>query len=181
MEAADCRATPGSLADRELSPQALSDDLAFSYYAEVCMESCMRACIIIIRYFPLAEREFSPQVLSTAGLDDQRAGRASWSGRSVGRARLEDAWTPSIFNDGRATIRKREEFDWTVRARPERLSALSVSHSKSILYGAFVWVRRALNSPKRRFPAPPGSTARTSPATAASAPSTPAARRARSP
>jgi hypothetical protein len=33
----------------------------------------------------------------------------------------------------------------TARARPGRLSALSVLHSKSIFYGAFVWVRRALN------------------------------------
>jgi hypothetical protein len=41
----------------------------------------------------------------------------------------------------------------TVRARLGRLSALSVSVSKSGLYGAFVWVRRALNRPKRRFPA----------------------------
>ena len=44
----------------------------------------------------------------------------------------------------------------TVRARPGRLSALSVFHSKSILYGACVWERRALNSPKRRFPARAG-------------------------
>ena len=29
---------------------------------------------------------------------------------------------------------------------PGRLSALSVFHSKSVLYGAFVWARRALNS-----------------------------------
>jgi hypothetical protein len=35
-----------------------------------------------------------------------------------------------------------------VRARPGRLSALSISHSKSGLYGAFVWARRALNSQK---------------------------------
>ena len=41
-----------------------------------------------------------------------------------------------------------------VRARPGRLSGLSVSHSKSVLYGAFVWARRALSSQKRRFPAP---------------------------
>ena len=40
----------------------------------------------------------------------------------------------------------------TVRAR-RGLSSLSVFHSKSVLYGAFVWVRRALSSPKRRFPA----------------------------
>jgi hypothetical protein len=32
-------------------------------------------------------------------------------------------------------------------------SAFSVSHSKSVLHGAFVWARRALNRPKRRFPA----------------------------
>ena len=35
----------------------------------------------------------------------------------------------------------------------KRLSALSVFHSKSILYGVFVWARRALNSQKWRFPA----------------------------
>ena len=34
----------------------------------------------------------------------------------------------------------------TVRARPGRLSALSVLHRKSVLYGAFVWARLALNS-----------------------------------
>jgi hypothetical protein len=34
---------------------------------------------------------------------------------------------------------------------PWRLSALSVSYSKSILYGTFVWARRALNSPNLRF------------------------------
>ena len=32
-----------------------------------------------------------------------------------------------------------------------RLSALSVSHSKPVLYSAFVWARRALNIQKRRF------------------------------
>ena len=47
-------------------------------------------------------------------------------------------------------------FAETVRARPGRLSAFSVSDSKSVLYGAFVWVCRALNSPKRRFPARAG-------------------------
>jgi hypothetical protein len=39
----------------------------------------------------------------------------------------------------------------SVRARPGRLSALSVSHSKSLLYGAFVWARRALNIPNDGF------------------------------
>jgi hypothetical protein len=38
----------------------------------------------------------------------------------------------------------------TVRARPGRLSALGVSHSKLVFYGAFVWVRRALNGRKQR-------------------------------
>jgi hypothetical protein len=36
--------------------------------------------------------------------------------------------------------------------RPGWLSALGVFHSKSILYGTFVWAGRALNRPKRRFP-----------------------------
>jgi hypothetical protein len=40
-----------------------------------------------------------------------------------------------------------------VRAHSGRLSALCIYHSKSLLYGTFVWVHRALNSPKRRFPA----------------------------
>ena len=44
----------------------------------------------------------------------------------------------------------------TVRALPGRLSALSVSLCKPVFYGAFVWARRALNSQKRRLPAPPG-------------------------
>jgi hypothetical protein len=41
----------------------------------------------------------------------------------------------------------------SVRPRPERLSALSVFHSKLLLYGAFVWACRALNRPFRRFSA----------------------------
>jgi hypothetical protein len=44
----------------------------------------------------------------------------------------------------------------TVRAVPGRLSAISVFLCKSVLYGAFVWARRALNRPKRRFPARAG-------------------------
>jgi hypothetical protein len=42
---------------------------------------------------------------------------------------------------------------------PGRLSALSVFLSKSFFYGAFVWARRALNRPKRRFPARAGADA----------------------
>jgi hypothetical protein len=37
---------------------------------------------------------------------------------------------------------------YSVRPRPRRLSALSILHSKSVLYGAFVWACRALNSQK---------------------------------
>ena len=54
---------------------------------------------------------------------------------------------------------------WTltaVRAALGRLSALSVLLWKSILYGAVVWARRALEHQKRLSPAPPGSRARTS-------------------
>jgi hypothetical protein len=36
---------------------------------------------------------------------------------------------------------------------PARLRALSVSRSKSVVYDAFVYARRALNGQKRRFPA----------------------------
>jgi hypothetical protein len=46
-----------------------------------------------------------------------------------------------------ADIRKMDAFTTAVRA-------LSVPHSKSVLCGAFVWAHsRALNDPKRRFPA----------------------------
>jgi hypothetical protein len=44
----------------------------------------------------------------------------------------------------------------TVRAVPGRLSALSVFLCKSVVYGTFVWARRALNSRKRRSPARAG-------------------------
>ena len=56
--------------------------------------------------------------------------------------------------------RDKKYFDpFTVRARPALLSALRVFHSKSLLYGGFVWARRArraLNRPKRRLPARAG-------------------------
>jgi hypothetical protein len=50
-------------------------------------------------------------------------------------------------------LKKREEQIQTVRARPGRLSGLSVFHSKSSLYGGFLWVHRALDCQKRLFPA----------------------------
>ena len=48
-----------------------------------------------------------------------------------------------------------------------RLSALSVLHSKSVLCGAFVWARGALNDQERWFPAPPSSAVERADATAA--------------
>jgi hypothetical protein len=45
--------------------------------------------------------------------------------------------------------------DHSVRARPGRLSSLSVPHSGSVLYSACAWARRALNGPNRRFRARP--------------------------
>ena len=41
----------------------------------------------------------------------------------------------------------------TVRAAQGWLSTIRVFLWKSILYGAFLWVCKALNSPKRRIPA----------------------------
>jgi hypothetical protein len=35
----------------------------------------------------------------------------------------------------------------------QELGPPSIFHSKSVLYGAFVWARRALNIQKQRFPA----------------------------
>ena len=45
----------------------------------------------------------------------------------------------------------------TVRAAHGRLSALSIFLCESVLYGAFVWARRALKSPKLWFSARAGS------------------------
>ena len=53
----------------EFSPQALSDDLIFSYYVAGCMEGCMRA--YIIRYFPL-----TPGTASTSTTPDTRTSTA---------------------------------------------------------------------------------------------------------
>ena len=82
-----------------------------------------------------------------------RMHRLGWSGTTMctthrGSTRVRDGTSKAA--------------DWRMapaRARPGRLSALSrlsVSHSKAVLCGAFVWARRALNRPKRRFPARAG-------------------------
>jgi hypothetical protein len=42
----------------------------------------------------------------------------------------------------------------TARALPGRSSGLSVLHSTSAFYGAFVWARRALSIPERRLSGP---------------------------
>ena len=64
---------------------------------------------------------------------------------------------PRHFDNGSAvTVDVMLDDGFTVRAVPGRLSAISVFHSKSVLYGAFVWARRALNGRKRRFSARAG-------------------------
>jgi hypothetical protein len=60
---------------------------------------------------------------------------------------------PNDVNGGEDAVEMDFRDRLKVRARRGRSSALSVFHSKSFLYGAFVWVRRALNKQKRRFPA----------------------------
>jgi ribosomal protein L2 len=52
-----------------------------------------------------------------------------------------------------AIYQSRTEDGFAVRTRAGRLSALSVFHSKSSLYGDFGWACRALNSQKWRFSA----------------------------
>jgi hypothetical protein len=47
----------------------------------------------------------------------------------------------------------RQSWETAVRARSGRLSGLSVLRGESVLYGVFVWAHRALDGPKRRFPA----------------------------
>jgi hypothetical protein len=54
---------------------------------------------------------------------------------------------------GRAPAETFSQRHRTVRAAQGRLIGISVSLYKSILYGASAWAHRALNSPKRRFPA----------------------------
>ena len=69
----------------------------------------------------------------------------SYQGNSLGsnwRAGLLSTWTGGL-QAGPLLL-----FPAAVRALPGRLGALSVSHSKSILYGGFVWASRTLNRQK---------------------------------
>ena len=59
--------------------------------------------------------------------------------------------SPSSF--ARSSSSSRSPASRSVRARPGRLSALSVFRCRSVFYGAFGWARRALSSQKWRFPA----------------------------
>ena len=75
---------------------------------------------------------------------------------------LAAVWCASLFvlpadEDAKSYAALEEE---KARALRERLSALSVSLCKSILYGGFVWARRALTHQKRRFPARANTTSR---------------------
>ena len=60
--------------------------------------------------------------------------------------------TPFLL-PGQSTWARSRTASSPVWAFPGWLSALSVSHSKLFLYGAFAWVCRVLNSQNRRFPA----------------------------
>ena len=51
------------------------------------------------------------------------------------------------------SLTQKKWYFFAVRARPRRSRTLSVSHFESVLYGGFVWARRARNGRKRRFPA----------------------------
>ena len=69
----------------------------------------------------------------------------------------DECWHPAEDNLRGVDVYGENDHDplgvHTVRARPGRLSAISVFLCKSVFYGAFVWARRALNRQKRRFPA----------------------------
>jgi hypothetical protein len=89
----------------------------------------------------------------------RRACRTTWraagrttSGRGRSAARCRRA-KPRRSRRRRRPGRRPSGLRRLVRARPGRLSGLSVSNSKSVFCGAFVWARRALNGQKRRFPA----------------------------
>jgi hypothetical protein len=58
-------------------------------------------------------------------------------------------FTKSMASDSDAALAA--GLDPTVRAAQGRLSALNVFHSKSILYGTFVWACRALSCQNRWF------------------------------
>jgi hypothetical protein len=118
---------------------------------------------------PLRDRPLAVRI-------QDRRQAASWTRRSLGSPEPAQGlgWTrghlgrpaaneePTFSNASRAAPGRSSAFSFsgerstpqlTVRAVPGRLSALSVFLLKSILYGAFVWAHRALNGPKRRFPA----------------------------
>jgi hypothetical protein len=67
------------------------------------------------------------------------------------------AGAPGIWFRGKALLRAVQDDLMTdkgmVRAAQGRLSALRIFLCKSVLYGAFVWARRALKHQKRLFPA----------------------------
>ena len=90
-----------------------------------------------------------------------RINAAVAAGRKLG---MTVVWSPTDAQENYDGRPQRERALWvppvepvfrrnTVRAAEGRLSALSVFLLKSILYGAFVWARRALNGQKRRVPA----------------------------
>ena len=89
-------------------------------------------------------RRWMPRRRRTSGPCWRASGRALRTRQSASTA--PGAASPSA---PQAPRRRRA----AVRAHLGRLSALRAFHGKSSFYGAFVWVRRALDRSKRRFPA----------------------------
>jgi hypothetical protein len=108
---------------------------------EGCMKGCMTGCII--RYCPL-----------------QIVFQWMWQSLSDGGGYIGCADVKiSLTEEPCGAIVERIEGDISsrvVRAAQGRLSALRVFLCKSVMYGAFVWARRALKHQKRRFPARAG-------------------------
>ena len=115
---------------------------------------------------------FNRWAIATAAIGLQLVGRGD--GRALSRALASSSIVASVTEhivtmlctsqwdappQVRGRCRRRLSTRWmrlgasrsTVRILPGRPSPLGISHSKWGLYGAFVWVRRARNSPKRRF------------------------------
>ena len=79
------------LAERELSPQSLYDDIIFSYYVEGCMEGCMRDCMV--RYFSLTPR-CSPRACPRPHSRAASSARAAWTAGFHDRA--HDRASPNL-------------------------------------------------------------------------------------
>ena len=109
----------------------------------------------------LAECELSPQVVvawSWRGGGGRGGGGRWWWGGGRYDPAVVGWWRRSSPPPSRRRCPRRRSSSGpssssTVHAHPGWLSGVSFFLCKSIVYGAFVWVRRALNGRERRFPA----------------------------